>query len=123
MTTFVPLNVSPEARVEAVPGLLHDLFDRLSQQEIIPFKPDYCVIDFFSEVIFFHNCLSLKSALGMIECFFFQGDYTHPHHSPPWYGRPVCTLCLTDCDMVFGRAISGERGDYRGPLKLTLSTG
>ncbi|XP_039829093.1 uncharacterized protein LOC120690493 isoform X3 [Panicum virgatum] len=112
-----------ETRVVAIPGLLHDLFDRLSQQEIIPFKPDYCVIDFFNEVIFFHNCRSLKSALGMIECFFFQGDYTHPHHSPPWYGRPVCTLCLTDCDMVFGRAISGERGDYRGPLKLTLSTG
>jgi len=89
-----------ETRVEAVPGLLHDLFDRLSQQEIIPFKPDYCVIDFFSE-----------------------GDYSHPHYSPPWYGRPLCTLCLTDCDMVFGRAISGERGDHRAPLKLTLTTG
>ncbi|XP_062210504.1 RNA demethylase ALKBH10B-like [Phragmites australis] len=89
-----------ETRVEAVPGLLHDLFDRLYQQEIIPFKPDYCVIDFFNE-----------------------GDYSHPHHSPPWYGRPLCTLCLTDCDMVFGRAISGDRGDHRGPLKLSLTTG
>jgi hypothetical protein len=36
--------------VEAVPGVLHDLFDRLFQQEIIPFKPDYCVVDFFNEV-------------------------------------------------------------------------
>ena len=45
------LNVSLETRVEAIPGLLHDLFDRLSQQEIIPFKPDYCVIDILSEVI------------------------------------------------------------------------
>lgn len=90
-----------ETRVEAIPGLLHDLFDRLSRQEIIPFKPDYCVIDIFSE-----------------------GDYSHPHQSPPWYGRPLCTLCLTDCDMVFGRSISvGERGDHRGPLKLSLATG
>lgn len=55
---------------------------------------------------------------------FFQGDYSHPHQSPPWYGRPLCTLCLTDCDMVFGRSISvGERGDHRGPLKLSLATG
>lgn len=89
-----------ETRVEAIPGLLNDLFDRLSQQEIIPFKPDYCVIDIFNE-----------------------GDYSHPHQSPSWYGRPLCTLCLTDCDMVFGRYISGEKGDHRGPLKLSLATG
>ncbi|KAL6649566.1 hypothetical protein ACP70R_013790 [Stipagrostis hirtigluma subsp. patula] len=89
-----------DTRVEAVPGLLHDLFDRLFQQEIVPFKPDYCVIDYF-----------------------YEGDYCHPHHSPPWYGRPLCTLCLTDCDMVFGRVISGDRGDHKGPLKLSLATG
>ncbi|KAG8096859.1 hypothetical protein GUJ93_ZPchr0013g37787 [Zizania palustris] len=89
-----------EKRVEAVPELLHDLFDRLCQKEIIPTKPDYCVIDYYNE-----------------------GDYSHPHQSPSWYGRPLCTLCLTDCDMVFGRVISGDRGDHRGPLKLSLSTG
>ncbi|KAJ1298043.1 hypothetical protein BS78_01G423600 [Paspalum vaginatum] len=89
-----------ETRIEAIPGLLHDLFDRLSQQDIIPFKPDYCVVDFFNE-----------------------GDFSLPHHSPPWYGRPLCTLCLTDCDMIFGRAISVERGDHRGPLKLSLTAG
>ncbi|KAK3150995.1 hypothetical protein QOZ80_3AG0240270 [Eleusine coracana subsp. coracana] len=89
-----------ETRVEAIPGVLHDLFDHLFQQEIIPFKPDFCVVDFFNE-----------------------GDYSHPLYSPPWYGRPLCTLCLTDCDMVFGRAIYGERGDHRGPLKLSLTTG
>uniref|UniRef100_A0A0D9VRP9 Alpha-ketoglutarate-dependent dioxygenase AlkB-like domain-containing protein n=1 Tax=Leersia perrieri TaxID=77586 RepID=A0A0D9VRP9_9ORYZ len=89
-----------ETRVEAIPGLLHELFDRLYQKEIIPTKPDYCVIDYYNE-----------------------GDYSHPHQLPSWYGRPFCTLCLTDCDMVFGRVISGERGDYRGPLKLSLSTG
>uniref|UniRef100_A0A0E0KB23 Fe2OG dioxygenase domain-containing protein n=1 Tax=Oryza punctata TaxID=4537 RepID=A0A0E0KB23_ORYPU len=89
-----------ETKVDAVPGLLHDLFDRLCQKEIIPTKPDYCVIDYYNE-----------------------GDYSHPHQSPPWYGRPFCTFCLTDCDMVFGRVISGERGDHRGPLKLSLSAG
>ncbi|CAN6285002.1 unnamed protein product [Urochloa humidicola] len=90
-----------ETRVEAIPGLLHELFDRFSQQGIIPFKPDYCVIDFFNE-----------------------GDYSHPYQSPPWYGRPLCMLCLSDCDMVFGRAISGgERGEHRGPLMLSLTTG
>ncbi|KAL6867448.1 hypothetical protein ACP4OV_015472 [Aristida adscensionis] len=89
-----------DSRVEAIPGLLLDLFDRLFQQEILPFKPDYCVIDYFHE-----------------------GDYLHPHHSPPWYGRPLCTLCLTDCDMVFGRVISGDRSDHKGPLKLSLTTG
>lgn len=40
-----------ETRVGAVPGMLHDLFDRLFQQEIIPFKPDFSVVDFFNEVI------------------------------------------------------------------------
>lgn len=54
MAIFVSLlNVNLETRVEAIPGLLHDLFDRLSHQEIIPLKPDYCVIDIFNEVIWF----------------------------------------------------------------------
>jgi hypothetical protein len=67
MTIFVSLlNVSLETRVEAIPGLLHDLFDRLSRQEIIPFKPDYCVIDIFSEVICFHYSFGL----GQGQCMF-----------------------------------------------------
>lgn len=89
-----------EAKVEAVPGLLHDLFDRFFKQGILPSKPDYCVVDFYH-----------------------AGEYSHPQQPPPWYGRPLCTLCLTECDMVFGRVIFGERGDNRGPLKLSLSTG
>jgi len=54
---------------------------------------------------------------------FYQEEYSHPQQPPSWYGRPLCTLCLTECDMVFGRVIFGERGDNRGPLKLSLSTG
>jgi hypothetical protein len=89
-----------ETRVEVVPGVLHDLFDHLFQHAIIPFKPDYCVVDFFNE-----------------------GDYAHPHHFPSWYSMPLCTICLTSCDMVFDRIISGERGENRAPLKLSLITG
>lgn len=56
--------------------------------------------------------------------YFLQGDHSQPHVWPPWYGRPVCTLCLTDCDMFFGRAIGGDhRGDYRGSHKMSLQMG
>ncbi|KAM3229822.1 hypothetical protein ACQJBY_060565 [Aegilops geniculata] len=93
-------NQRETTRVEPVPGLLHDLFDRFFRQGIVPSKPDYCVVDFY-----------------------YEEEYSHPQQPPSWYGRPLCTLCLTECDMVFGRVIFGERGDNRGPLKLSLSTG
>uniref|UniRef100_A0A0E0M538 Uncharacterized protein n=1 Tax=Oryza punctata TaxID=4537 RepID=A0A0E0M538_ORYPU len=90
-----------EVKVDPIPGVLQNLFDRLVHQKVVPSGPDYCVIDIFNE-----------------------GDYSHPHHHPPWYGRPICTLCLTDCDMVFGHVIAADcRGDHVGPLKLSLSTG
>jgi hypothetical protein len=60
------LNVNLETRVEAIPGLLNDLFDRLSQQEIIPFKPDYCVIDIFNEVICFYYSFGLGQGQYML---------------------------------------------------------
>ncbi|VAH88629.1 unnamed protein product [Triticum turgidum subsp. durum] len=93
-------NQRETTRVEPVPGLLHDLFDRFFRQGIVPSKPDYCVVDFY-----------------------YEEEYSHPQQPPSWYGRPLCTLCLTECDMVFGRVIFGERGDNRGPLKFSLSTG
>ncbi|EAY77528.1 hypothetical protein OsI_32569 [Oryza sativa Indica Group] len=90
-----------EVKVDPIPGVLQNLFDSLVHQKVVPSSPDYCVIDIFNE-----------------------GDYSHPHHHPPWYGRPICTLCLTDCDMVFGHVIAADsRGDHAGPLKLSLSTG
>ncbi|KAG8100907.1 hypothetical protein GUJ93_ZPchr0444g28993 [Zizania palustris] len=90
-----------EVKVDPIPGLLLDLFDILVHQKIVPSNPDYCVIEFFNE-----------------------GDYSHPHHPPPWYGRPICTLCLTDCDMVFGHFFEADsRGDHVGLLKLSLSAG
>lgn len=54
---------------------------------------------------------------------FCQGDHSQPHMRPPWYGRPVCTLFLTECDIVFGRVVGGDRGDYKGSLKLSLAAG
>lgn len=53
-----------------------------------------------------------------------KGDHSQPHTWPPWYGRPVCNLLLTDCDIVYGRAVgSDHRGNYNGSLKLSLTAG
>ncbi|XP_073100601.1 RNA demethylase ALKBH10B-like, partial [Elaeis guineensis] len=86
-------------KVEAVPSLLQDILD-CTVLQVLTVKPDYCIIDFFDE-----------------------GDHSHPHMWPPWYGRPVCTLFLTECGIVFGRVVGGDRGDYRGSLKLSVSAG
>ncbi|KAJ6824418.1 uncharacterized protein M6B38_381180 [Iris pallida] len=90
-----------EWKVEAIPRPLEEFFDDLVQLQILNVKPDYCTIDFFKE-----------------------GDYSNPHMWPSWYGRPVCSLFLTDCDMVFGRSIGQEHhADYKGSLKLSLAAG
>lgn len=53
-----------------------------------------------------------------------QGDHSHPHMWPYWFGRPVCVLFLTDCEMTFGKVIGIDRpGDYRGSLRLSLTPG
>ncbi|XP_008789249.2 RNA demethylase ALKBH10B-like [Phoenix dactylifera] len=90
---------SRDWKVEAVPSLLQDILDCIVLK-VLTVKPDYCIIDFFNE-----------------------GDHSHPHMWPPWYGRPVCSLFLTECDIVFGQVVGGDRGDYRGSLKLSLSAG
>lgn len=92
---------SRERKVEPIPKLLQDAFDHLVQLHVLSACPDFCVIDFFNE-----------------------GDHSQPHLWPSWYGRPVCSLFLTECDMVFGRAIVADpRGEYRGSLKLSLKIG
>ncbi|CAL9110608.1 unnamed protein product [Musa textilis] len=97
-------NTSPtsgERKVGAIPSFLQDVLDRVVQLQILPIKPDFCIIDFFSE-----------------------GDHSQPHTWPPWYGRPVCNLLLTECDIVYGRAVgSDHRGDYSGSLKLSVNAG
>ncbi|XP_068664060.1 RNA demethylase ALKBH10B-like isoform X2 [Aristolochia californica] len=90
-----------DRKLEAIPNLLQDVIDRLLQLQIVSMKPNSCIIDFFNE-----------------------GDHSHPQMYPPWYGRPVCVLFLTDCDMVFGRVIGVDHpGDYRGSLKVSLAAG
>ncbi|WOL02607.1 hypothetical protein Cni_G11326 [Canna indica] len=90
-----------ETTVEAIPRLLQDVFDRLVELQVLPVKPDFCVIDFFNE-----------------------GEHSQPQTWPPWYGRPVCNLLLTECNIVYGRAVgSDHRGDYKGSLMLSLTAG
>ncbi|CAL9170461.1 unnamed protein product [Musa hybrid cultivar] len=97
-------NTSPtsgERKVGAIPSFLQDVLDRVVQLQVLPIKPDFCIIDFFSE-----------------------GDHSQPHTWPPWYGRPVCNLLLTECDIVYGRTVgSDHRGDYNGSLKLSVNAG
>ncbi|KAM2781143.1 hypothetical protein COP1_010939 [Malus domestica] len=92
---------SKDRRIEAIPSLLQDVIDRIAGMQVTTVKPDSCIIDFYNE-----------------------GDHSHPHTWPPWFGRPICVLFLTECDMTFGRVlVSDHPGDYRGPLKLSLTPG
>ncbi|XP_026387412.1 uncharacterized protein LOC113282587 isoform X2 [Papaver somniferum] len=92
---------SKDRRKEPIPDILQDVIERLVQAQVINMKPDSCIIDYFNE-----------------------GDHSQPHMCPPWFGRPVCILFLTECDVTFGRVIATEHpGDYRGSLKLSLAAG
>ncbi|WOK97522.1 hypothetical protein Cni_G06230 [Canna indica] len=92
---------SGERKIEAIPSLLLDVFDRFIQLRVLPAKPDFCIIDFFNE-----------------------GDHSQPYTWPTWYGRPVCNLFLTECDVVFGRVVASDhKGDYNGSLKLSNNAG
>ncbi|KAF8099271.1 hypothetical protein N665_0247s0050 [Sinapis alba] len=88
-------------RIEPIPSFLSDIIERLVTKQIIPVKPDACIIDFFNE-----------------------GDHSQPHMLVPWFGRPVGILSLSECDFTFGRVIvSDHPGDYKGSLKLSLTPG
>ncbi|XP_013600884.1 RNA demethylase ALKBH10B-like isoform X4 [Brassica napus] len=90
-----------DRRIEPIPSFLTDIIERLVSKQIIPVKPDACIIDFFNE-----------------------GDHSQPHMFVPWFGRPVGVLSLSECDFTFGRVIvSDYPGDYKGSLKLSLTPG
>ncbi|KAA8532418.1 hypothetical protein F0562_032444 [Nyssa sinensis] len=92
---------SKDRRTESIPGLLQDVIKRLVGMQVMTVKPDSCIIDIFNE-----------------------GDHSQPNVWPSWFGRPVCVLFLTECDMTFGKVIGIEHpGDYRGSLKLSLAPG
>ncbi|KAJ7970683.1 Oxidoreductase, 2OG-Fe(II) oxygenase family protein [Quillaja saponaria] len=93
--------VSRDRKIESIPVFIQDIVEHLTAKQIMSVKPDACIIDFYNE-----------------------GDHSQPFTWPPWFGRPVSVLYLTECDMAFGRVIGSDHpGDYRGSLKLSLAPG
>ncbi|KAL2347825.1 hypothetical protein Fmac_001825 [Flemingia macrophylla] len=93
--------ISTDKKVESIPSLFQDIIERLGSLQVMTVKPDACIVDFYSE-----------------------GEHSQPHNWPPWFGRPVYLLFLTECEMTFGRTIlSDHPGDYRGVVKLSLVPG
>ncbi|XP_034911279.1 RNA demethylase ALKBH10B isoform X3 [Populus alba] len=92
---------SKDRRVESIPAMLQEVIDRLVGMQVMTVKPDSCIIDIYNE-----------------------GDHSQPHMWPPWFGKPVSVLFLTECELTFGREIETvHHGDYRGSLKLSLVPG
>ncbi|KAK4261844.1 hypothetical protein QN277_004788 [Acacia crassicarpa] len=92
---------SKDKKVEPIPALFQDIIERLVASQVMTVKPDACIVDFYNE-----------------------GDHSQPYNWPPWFGRPVYMLFLTECDMTFGKLIASDHpGDYRGTLKLSLEPG
>ncbi|KAG8382669.1 hypothetical protein BUALT_Bualt05G0101300 [Buddleja alternifolia] len=90
-----------EPKIEPIPESLQDVIEQLLTEQVVSIKPDSCIIDIFNE-----------------------GDHSQPHIWPQWFGRPICVLFLTECDMSFGKVMTVDHpGDYRGALKLSLSPG
>ncbi|CAK9148656.1 unnamed protein product [Ilex paraguariensis] len=93
--------IATDRSIEPIPGLLEEVIERLIAMQIVTATPDSCTIDIFNE-----------------------GDHSQPHMWPHWYGRPVCVLFLTECDVTFGKVIGADYpGDYRGSLELSLAPG
>ncbi|XP_022978263.1 uncharacterized protein LOC111478296 isoform X1 [Cucurbita maxima] len=93
--------LSKDRRIESIPSLLQDLIDCLVWEQVMTVKPDSCIIDFYNE-----------------------GDHSQPHVWPPWFGRPVGVLLLTECEMSFGRVLGSDHsGNYRGAKTLSLAPG
>ncbi|MCI05019.1 hydroxyproline-rich glycoprotein family protein, partial [Trifolium medium] len=86
---------------ESIPSLFQDIIERMAASKVMTVKPDACIVDFYNE-----------------------GDHSTPNSWPSWFGRPIYTLFLTECDMTFGRTIVSEHhGDFRGNVKLSLVPG
>ncbi|XWS22943.1 hypothetical protein CRYUN_Cryun29cG0079000 [Craigia yunnanensis] len=93
---------SNDLRIEAIPALLQDAIERMVDLQVMTAMPDSCIIDVYNE-----------------------GDHSLPCMWPPWFGKPVCIMFLTECDITFGRVIEVDHppGDFRGSLKLSLAPG
>ncbi|XP_034922091.1 RNA demethylase ALKBH10B isoform X1 [Populus alba] len=92
---------SKERRVESIPALLQDVIEHFVAMQVMTMKPDSCIIDIYNE-----------------------GDHSQPHMWPPWFGKPVSVLFLTECELTFGKVIDTlHHGDYKGSLKLSVAPG
>ncbi|XP_024961835.1 uncharacterized protein LOC112502213 [Cynara cardunculus var. scolymus] len=90
-----------DRKIEPIPSLFQEFIERLMAMQFLSVKPDSCIIDIYNE-----------------------GDHSQPHMWPYWFGRPICVLFLTECDMTFGSVIGADHpGDYRGSIKLSLAPG
>ncbi|KAK1349771.1 Hydroxyproline-rich glycoprotein family protein, partial [Heracleum sosnowskyi] len=90
-----------DRRMEPIPGLIQDVIERLLASQVITVQPDCCIIDFFNE-----------------------GDHSQPNMWSHRFGRPVCVLFLTECDMTFGKVIlSDHPGNYKGSINLSVTPG
>ncbi|XP_061373801.1 RNA demethylase ALKBH10B [Gastrolobium bilobum] len=99
----VPIADAPpdDINAEPIPSSFQDIIERMVSSQVMTVKPDACIVDFYNE-----------------------GDHSQPHNWPPWYGRPVHILFLTECEMTFGRVIASDHpGDYRGTHTLSLIPG
>ncbi|XWS64038.1 hypothetical protein CRYUN_Cryun06bG0152800 [Craigia yunnanensis] len=97
----IAAGTSKDRRIEAIPALLQDAIERLVDLQVMTAKPDSCIIDVYNE-----------------------GDHSQPRTWPPWFGKPVCLMFLTECDITFGRVIAVDHpGDFKGSLKLSLAPG
>ncbi|XP_057777659.1 LOW QUALITY PROTEIN: RNA demethylase ALKBH10B [Salvia miltiorrhiza] len=97
----VVAGTSRDPKIEPIPVALQDVIERLLTKNVVSTKPDSAIIDIFNE-----------------------GDHSQPHIWPQWFGRPVCVISLTVCEMSFGKVMAVDSpGNYRGALKLSLSPG
>ncbi|XP_010551623.1 PREDICTED: uncharacterized protein LOC104822175 [Tarenaya hassleriana] len=95
------VNHSKGPEVEPIPAQLQAVIHRLLDLQVLTSKPDACVIDVYNE-----------------------GEYSQPHIHPPWYGRPLCVMFLSECDFTFGKIIWSDRsGHYNGSTKLSFAPG
>ncbi|GKU96439.1 hypothetical protein SLEP1_g9675 [Rubroshorea leprosula] len=93
--------ISKDRSVEPIPSLLQDAINRLVAMQVMSVKPDCCIIDIYNE-----------------------GDHSQPHMWPHWFGKPICMLFLTECDITFGKVlIAFNPGDYTGALRLSFAPG
>lgn len=100
---FTKCNKVVPARVLPLPQLLEALLDTLQAARVFEpcERPDTCVVNVYA-----------------------PGSWIPPHVDSEAFERPFCTVSLVSAQqVVFGDAISGEHGDWDGPLRFEMGVG